>query len=64
MSTELLSRALRELGAEVEIVTRRWRRDLPARDSVDGVPVHRLGLPGEGPLGRVLFALHLLTYLL
>lgn len=60
---QLLPR-LRELGAEVEIVTRRWRRDLPARDSVDGVPVHRLGLPGEGPLGRVLFALHLLTYLL
>ena len=51
-------------GCEIEIVTRRWYKEMPQEDTVDNVRVHRIGWPGTGLLSTVLFILSLANYLL
>jgi len=46
-----LSRALQSLGADVSLLTTRFRRGLAARDIVDDMPVRRLPVVPE-PVGR------------
>lgn len=44
----LLARSLADRGAEVTVLTRRSRADLPRRERVDGIPVRRLPPAGRG----------------
>lgn len=50
----LLARALRGLGTDVWVLTRRHDRRLPRRDIVDGTPVWRVGPAGFPRLGKYL----------
>jgi glycosyltransferase involved in cell wall biosynthesis len=47
-----LAEGLRAAGVEVNLVTRRSDLALPARDTVNGVPVHRVGPAGGGHLRK------------
>jgi glycosyltransferase involved in cell wall biosynthesis len=60
----LLGRALAARGHDVAVVTRRRSRAWPRRDSRDGLPVHRVGLPGHGRLADKLSALAPVPWLL
>lgn len=51
-------------GCEVEVVTRRWDASLAAREAIDSVSVHRLGIPGTGIIPTLLFTLALFWFLL
>ncbi|MDH3347778.1 MAG: glycosyltransferase family 4 protein [Desulfobulbaceae bacterium] len=51
-------------GCKVEVVTRRWDNSLSALEQVDGIKVHRLGIPGTGVLPTVVFILSLFLFLL
>jgi glycosyltransferase involved in cell wall biosynthesis len=50
----LLARELNALGVPTFVLTRRHERRLPPRDTVDGVPVRRIGPPGFPRLGKYL----------
>lgn len=51
-------------GSAVEIVTRRWYKEMLAKETVDNVLVHRIGLPGNGILSTVSFIFSLFGFLL
>ncbi len=57
--TERLGAELRRQGVRVVVLTRRYP-GLPRRDSIGGVPVHRLGRPAGGKVGALTFAVHCL----
>ena len=44
-----IARALTERQHEVDVLTTRWR-DLPAEETVDGLGVYRVAVPGRGDL--------------
>lgn len=52
-----LARALVERGHEVRVVTSRSMADLPARETLDGVEVHRTWFPARSAPGWVVHAL-------
>ncbi len=54
----LLSRELVRTGLDVTVVTQRYDPDLPQREVMDGVPVHRLGPIGTSPFSVGLFTLN------
>lgn len=47
---------LQSQGVMLEIVTRRWHRDLASFEFVDGIPVNRVGFPGFGRLATSFFS--------
>ena len=51
-------------GCRVEVVTRRWKRNMPRYDFVDNIPVFRIGLPGYGTASTLLFVLSLICFLI
>ncbi len=51
-------------GHHVEVITRRWRRELPLSEEIGGIRVRRVGIPGENRLSTLLFVLWLFRYLL
>jgi len=51
-------------GCRVEVVTRRWKRNMSRYDFVDGIPVFRIGLPGYGTASTLLFVLSLICFLI
>lgn len=62
-ATQSLVTALRRRDHDVVVITRRYSRDLPAREDVDGTPVYRLGWPGRGKLNALTFGIHALVVL-
>jgi glycosyltransferase involved in cell wall biosynthesis len=62
-ATQTLVKALRERDHDVLVLTRRYSRDVPAFEQVDGIPVYRLGRPGRGKLNALTFGLHALVLL-
>ncbi len=50
-------------GCKVEIVTRRWHYDLAEKEFVDGVLVHRIGMPGASLSAKIVFIVMLLLFL-
>ncbi len=58
-----LARELIRQGAEVTVLTRRSRRALPARETVMGIPVVRVGPPGLPRLGKYLMLPAVLRHL-
>jgi len=55
---------LTHLGCEVEVATRRWKMQMSPYEQIDGVAVHRLGLPGKSHLKTFLFTISLVFYLI
>lgn len=53
-----------DAGCEITIMTRRWSKNMPHTETIDGVLVKRVGLPIEGRIGAACFALTLLWRLL
>jgi glycosyltransferase involved in cell wall biosynthesis len=53
-----LSRELVRLGIGVDVITQRYRPDLPAFETIDGVAVHRLGRPGTSLWASLIFFIH------
>ncbi len=51
-------------GCSVEIVTRRWHKEMPTKELIDGVMVNRIGIPGTSFLARIYFVFLLFWYLL
>lgn len=62
------SKALIARGCSVQVMTRRHGfdhlRGLPATDTVDGIPVHRLNSRGPGKVGSLLYVLNGMWHLL
>jgi glycosyltransferase involved in cell wall biosynthesis len=50
-----LARELSKADVSVEILTRRWSPSHPPVEKIDGVTVHRIGVPGESALARMVF---------
>lgn len=46
---------LRSRGVDVHIITRRMDPGWPARERIDGVPVHRIAMPGPKPVASAAF---------
>ncbi len=42
-------------GHHVEVITRRWRKELPLLEHVNGITIQRVGIPGEGRLSTLFF---------
>ena len=59
-----LCRCLVERGCTPRIVTRRWQRSMTTTDSVDGVEVIRLGVPGTSFFATASFVVAMLVYLI
>jgi glycosyltransferase involved in cell wall biosynthesis len=59
-----LAQGLSQKNCQVEIVTRRWRDDLPALETIDGIQVFRVGRSGTTKWKTVLFSLSLIRFLL
>ncbi len=59
-----LSQTLIASGHQVEVITRRLYRDLPARDVVEGVPVRRLSPVGLSRLANALMVFRMMAFLL
>lgn len=59
-----LSRRLVDLGCKVTVVTRRWKKDMSIHDSVDNIPIVRVGWPGNGLIATLGFTASLTFYLL
>ncbi len=55
---------LLDAGCDITIMTRRWSENMPQSETIDGVPVKRVGLPIKGLAGTVCFVLALLWQLL
>ncbi len=55
---------LNKRGCTVEIVTRRWHNEMPKKELIDGVQVHRLGLTGSSAASTLIFIFFLLLFLL
>lgn len=53
-----------DAGCEITIMTRRWSKNMPETETIDGVLVKRVGLPIQGRIGAACFALTLLWRLL
>jgi len=51
-------------GFHVEVITRRWRKEMQRTEYIDGTMVRRIGIPGEGLLPTILFVLMLGVYLI
>lgn len=51
-------------GCNIEIVTRRWHHNMEKQELVDGVLVHRIGIPGTSVLAKMLFVVMLIDFLL
>ena len=49
-------------GFSVEIVTRRWHREMMRRETIDGISVYRLGVPGRSWWATVLFVFSLFVF--
>jgi glycosyltransferase involved in cell wall biosynthesis len=62
-ATQSLVKALRQRDHDVVVLTRRYSRELPAFEQVDGIPVYRLGWPGRGKINALTFGLHALASL-
>ena len=62
-ATQSLVKALRQRDHDVVVITRRYSRDLPGLERIDGVPVYRLGWPGRGKLNALTFGVHALAIL-
>jgi glycosyltransferase involved in cell wall biosynthesis len=62
-ATQTLVQALRRRDNDVIVFTRRYERDLPRYEQVEGIPVYRLGWPGRGKFHALTFGLHTLTLL-
>ena len=52
------------LGCEVEIITRRWRAEMPKYEFIDGASVFRVGCHGKSSFKTVLFTVSLIWHLL
>ena len=59
-----LAKALHQRGYSVQIVTRRVTSDLPVWETLDGIPVRRLGPTGLGHLANVLIIGRMFLYLI
>lgn len=51
-------------GCNVEIVTRRWHKEMLEQELVSGVMVHRVGIPGTSLFAQIVFIGSLLLFLL
>ena len=51
-------------GANVEIVTRRWKREMAPREETNGIVVRRIGVPGPGATAAGIFSILLFILLL
>lgn len=51
-------------GCRVEVVTRRWKKEMLKREIVNGTYVSRLGFPGNGHFSAIVFTVNLVLYLL
>jgi glycosyltransferase involved in cell wall biosynthesis len=54
----LLSRELAKQGEQVEVLTQRYRSDLPVREECDGVTIRRLGISGTSLFASFVFFVH------
>lgn len=61
--TQLASR-LSESGCEITVLTRRWDKNLPRRDSAFGFPVFRVGMPGRSIWATASYILELFIFAL
>lgn len=62
-ATQSLVKALRQRDHDVVVITRRYSRDLPGLERIDGIPLYRLGWPGRGKLNALTFGVHALAIL-
>jgi glycosyltransferase involved in cell wall biosynthesis len=62
-ATHSLVRELRARDHDVVVLTRRYSREWPRAELVDGVPVYRLGWPGRGKINALTFGIHALALL-
>lgn len=62
-ATETLTAALKSLGADVIVLTRRLDEEAPAFEEIKGVPVYRLGVPGRSKLNALTFGLQAIALL-
>lgn len=51
-------------GADVEVVTRRWKPEMVPRETMNGIVVRRIGVPGTGVIATVIFTILLFILLL
>ncbi|HOY09595.1 MAG TPA: glycosyltransferase family 4 protein [Candidatus Omnitrophota bacterium] len=61
--TQLASR-LSASGCEITVLTRRWDKNLPRRDSAFGFPVFRVGMPGRSIWATASYILELFIFAL
>lgn len=64
MQARLLSAAFTRAGHSVRVLVPHLDRDRPLRETLDGVPVHRLAYPRIKGLGAILLNLRFAAYLL
>src|SRR5450432_118804 len=62
-ATETLCGELTRQGLDIIVLTRRYDRNLPQFEQIQGIPVYRLGYPGRGKWNALSFALHALWML-
>lgn len=55
---------LEDKGCRVEIVTRRWHSEMTRQETIDGISVHRLGIPGNSWFATTAFVLSLVFFFL
>ena len=55
---------LQKKGCHVKVVTRRWSRELAKTETLDGVSIFRVGIPGHSHIASVCYIIGLLTYCL
>lgn len=63
-ATETLVSALARDGLDVVVLTRRYSADAARTETIAGVRVHRLGLPGRSKVHALSFGLHALAQVL
>lgn len=52
-----------ERGCRVEIVTRRWLKEMPSQERISGVMVYRVGIPGTSLFAKIVFISSLVLFL-
>jgi glycosyltransferase involved in cell wall biosynthesis len=50
-------------GSKVEIVTRRWRKEMPAQELISGIMVYRVGIPGTSLSAKIIFISSLFLFM-
>ncbi|TKB06001.1 glycosyltransferase family 4 protein [Desulforhopalus sp. IMCC35007] len=50
-------------GCRVEIVTRRWHKEMPSQELISGVMVYRIGFPGTSLFAKVVFISSLFLFM-